>query len=95
MIETLVFELVPGADVHQFLAADKRVQTDFAYQQPGLRRRTTARSEGGSWLVLDLWDSTEAADACDQRWNTDPIAQEFMAFVDRATVRVARFEELD
>lgn len=91
----LVFDLVDGADVDAFLAADKRVQTDFAYQQPGLLRRTTARADGGSWLVLDLWSSAEAADACDDRWKSDPVAQEFMAFVDPATVRTARFEELD
>jgi hypothetical protein len=95
VIEMLVFDLIEGADVDRFIAADKRVQTDFAYQQPGLLRRTTGRSERGSWLVLDLWESADAADACDEKWKTDPVAQEFMAFVDAATVRSARFEELD
>ena len=89
----LVFDLVEGADVEAFMEADKRVQIEFAYQQPGLLRRTTARSDRGSWLVLDIWDSAQSADASDARWKTDPVAQEFMAFVDPATVRSARFQE--
>jgi hypothetical protein len=71
------------------------VQADFAYQQPGLLRRTPAPPERWSWAVLDIWSSAEAADACDARWSEDPLAQEFMAFVDAATVRTARFFELD
>ena len=95
MIELLVFSLVEGADEAGFLAADKRVQTEFAYQQPGLLRRTTARGKNDSWAVLDIWSSEQAADECSRRWEGDPVAQEFMAFVDPATVRTARFFELD
>ena len=39
------------------LALDRRLQTEVAYQQPGLLRRTTARGEDGSWLVIQLWRS--------------------------------------
>ena len=42
VIETMTFRLAPGADEQAFLDADRRVQTDFAYRQPGLMRRTTA-----------------------------------------------------
>ena len=90
-----MFNLVEGADEAAFLACDKRVQSDFAYQQPGLLRRTTARGERGSWAVIDIWATPEAADACDARWASDPLAREFMSFVDPATVRTARFFELD
>jgi hypothetical protein len=95
VIELLVFNLKDGADEAAFLACDRRVQVEFAYQQPGLLRRTTARGERGSWAVLDIWSSAEAGDACDARWAEDPLAQEFMSFVDPATVRTARFFELD
>ena len=90
-----MFSLVEGADETAFLACDKRVQTDYAYQQPGLLRRTTARGERGSWAVIDVWASADAADVCDSRWATDPLGQEFMSFVDPATMRTARFFELD
>jgi hypothetical protein len=95
VIELLVFSLRAGADEDAFLACDRRLQAEFAYQQPGLLRRTTARGGRDSWAVLDLWSSAEEADACETRWNEDPLAQEFMSFVDPATVRTARFFELD
>jgi hypothetical protein len=94
VIELLVFSLAKGADEAAFLAADRRVQTEFAYQQPGLLRRTTARGKNDSWAVLDIWASEAQADDCNTRWETDPVAREFMTFVDPATVRTARFHEL-
>jgi hypothetical protein len=95
VIETMTFRLVGSADEAEFLAADKRLQTDFAYQQPGLVRRTTARGNDGGWIVVDLWASDGDADACAARWDGDPIAQAFMALVDRASVDVRRYTTLD
>ena len=97
VIETMTFSLRADADEEAFLAVDKRLQSEFAYQQPGLARRTIARGIGdraGEWIVVDLWWTAEHADACAQRWETDPLAQEFMAFVDRSTVDVRRYEDL-
>jgi hypothetical protein len=93
VIEILAFNLVEGADEEAFVQADRRVQADFAYQQPGLMRRTTARGEDGSWVVIDLWRSAEDADAADARWSDDAAAAEFMSFVDRSTVRSKRYFE--
>ena len=93
MIEILAFNLVDGSDEEAFVLADKRVQAEFAYQQPGLLRRTTARSAGGGWMVIDLWRSEEDADAADARWAADPATAEFMSFVDRSTMRSARYFE--
>ena len=95
MIETFTFRLVEGADEEAFLATDKRLQSEFAYQQPGLVRRTTARGSDGEWIVIDLWWSAEEADACAARWESDPLAQEFMRFVDPSTVQLMRYVELD
>lgn len=98
VIETMTFRLADSADVEAFLAADKRLQSDFAYQQQGLLRRTTARGAGdrsGEWIVVDLWASAEDADACAALWDDDPIAQAFMDFVDRGSVEVRRYRDLD
>lgn len=98
VLETMTFRLLEGVDESDFLAADARLQTDFAYQQPGLARRTTARGVGGQsgeWVVVDLWRSAEDADACAARWETDDVAQAFMALVDRSTVEVRRYELLE
>ncbi len=98
VIETMTFRLVDGADEAAFLAVDKRLQSEFAYQQPGLIRRTTARGQGeraGEWIVVDLWHTASAADDCAARWESDPLAREFAAFVDRATLDVRRYADLD
>jgi hypothetical protein len=95
MLELMRFRLVPGADVSAFLAADKRLQSDFAYQQPGLLRRTTARGADGRWVVVDVWRSAADADACAAQWDSDDMAGAFMAFVDRSTVESERYEELE
>jgi hypothetical protein len=98
VIETMTFRLKDGADEAAFLALDKRVQTEFAYQQPGLVRRTTARGTGktsGEWIVVDLWRSDEDADACAARWDTDDLVQELLAFVDASTIDVRRYADLD
>jgi hypothetical protein len=64
VIEIMRFRLAPGRDEAEFIAADRRLQQEFAYQQPGLVRRTTARGADGDWVVIDLWRSAADADAC-------------------------------
>ena len=95
VIETMTFALRPDADERAFLAADRRVQVEFAYQQPGLVRRTTAHDSAGGWVVIDLWRSAGDADAMGERWDTAPAPVAFMAFVAAGTVHVHRYETLD
>jgi hypothetical protein len=95
VIEILRFRLGDGVEEADFLAADRRVQQEFAYQQPGLLRRTTARGEDGGWIVIDLWRSAADADACDARWERDEVTQAFMDLLDRSSVATERYQELD
>ena len=95
LIETMNFRLAPTTTDADFLAADRRVQTEFGYHQPGLVRRTTAGADDGEWIVIDLWRSAAEADACAARWDADPAAAALMVLVDRDTVRVRRYETLD
>jgi len=88
------FHLAPGTAEAGFLAADRALQEEFAYHQPGLLRRTTARGDDGAWIVIDLWSSGAEADACATRWEVDPVAQRFMDKVDRATVTTERYTPL-
>jgi len=94
MIEIMRFRLAPAVGEAAFLAADRAVQEEFAYAQPGLLRRTTARGPDGGWIVIDLWRSAQDADACDARWERDPVTQAFMALLDRSSVAVERYAEL-
>jgi hypothetical protein len=95
VIEIVTFRLAGTTDEAAFLAADRRVQTEFAYHQPGLARRTTARGGGGDWIVIDLWATEADADACAKRSDRDAGHAALMALVDRATVRTMRYETLD
>jgi hypothetical protein len=94
VIKILRFELAPGADEAAFLEADKQVQVEYAYQQPGLVRRTTARGDDGRWVVIDLWRSAEAADAGDEGWGRDPVSAAYMSFVAPDSVTVERYVEV-
>ena len=78
-----------------FLQADREVQEGFAYQQPGLMRRTTTRDGAGNWIVIDLWRSESDADECASLWEDDPTVQRFMALVDGATATNERYTQLD
>jgi hypothetical protein len=95
VIEIMRFRLTEQADDQAFEAADRRVQTEFAYQQPGLLRRTLARAEGGEWIVIDVWHSKEDAERCAEAWEGDLATAEFMSFVDAGTVSVGRYETFD
>ncbi len=83
------------ADDEAFLAADGRVQTEYYYQQPGLARRTIARSSDGEWLVVATWASEEAADAAEQQRGSDQAAAAFDALIDRSSYRAKRYRPLD
>lgn len=89
------FRLLPAADRGAFEAADRRLQTEFAYRQPGLVRRTTARASDGEWIVIDLWRSSEDADRTGAAWDDDPVVRSFLSFVDGESVSVSRYETLD
>lgn len=95
VIEIMRFRLSDVADEDAFLEADREVQSEFAYQQPGLLRRTTARGEQGEWVVVDLWRSVEEAEACSARWGQDAVTAAFMRFVAGDSVKVERFFERD
>jgi hypothetical protein len=82
-------------DEQALRAADARFQVDFAYQQPGLFRRTTARGDHGRWCVVTLWGSLDDAVRGEQAAEGDAVAAAFWDLVDRDSVRVERFSLLE
>jgi hypothetical protein len=95
MIEIVSFHLVEGADLDGFLAADATAQAEFAYAQPGLVRRTTARGEDGGWAVFTLWADLASANASAEAAPRDPNMAHLLSFIDRATFDVKRYVELE
>ena len=89
------FRLPPGGDEAELLAADRRVQEEFSYQQSGLLRRTTARGEDGSWIVIVLWRSSADADAAEARGGRDELIRASLALLDSSSISVQRYQELD
>jgi hypothetical protein len=95
VIETQTFRLAHGADVADFLAADKRLQTELMLRKPTFLRRTTARGADGDWLVVALWGSQADADASNAHVDRHPARVDFMALVDESTITWRRYETLD
>jgi len=90
-----VCTFVPSADDDAMRAADAQMQTDFAYQQPGLLRRTTARDDAGRWCVVTLWASHDDATAAESAARTDAVARAFWSLVDDSSISVQRYGLLD
>ncbi len=94
IIDVLHFRLASGVDEEEWLAQDRLAQTDFAYQQPGLLRRTTARGEGGSWAVITQWRSAVDADAAMAKAGQDPGMLRIMSMIEPGSSSTERYEPL-
>jgi len=86
-IVVTTFELADGVTAKAFTEADERYQQDVAYQQPGLKRRTTATAAHSptSWCIVETW----AGDGSPVAWHTEALGS-MVANVDRRT-----YETLD
>lgn len=94
VIEIATFRLAANVDEATFLDADQRVQIQFMHQQPGFRRRTTARGADGEWLVVVLWDSEDDALAASGAAESHPAATAFASLVDGSTLVLKRYAAL-
>jgi hypothetical protein len=95
MIELTTFRLTSDADEPQFRKADRKVQVEFAYHQPGLLRRTTAHSTDGGWMVIEIWRSEREADACLRKRPAEVATAGFLSSIDPTTLRTTRYSTLD
>ena len=95
VIEVLTFRLLPDIGEDGFLDADRHLQTEFAYHQPGLLRRTTARGGPGEWLVVTLWVSPADADAGEAAARDESVVERFRALLDPSSVVTTRYDTLD
>ena len=95
MIVITTFQLLPDSVEETFLTLDRRVQTELAYHESGLVRRTTARSIGGTWLVIEIWRSEDDADASATDRADEPLYVEFLSLIDRQSVQSDRFLTFD
>ncbi|HUI04671.1 MAG TPA: hypothetical protein VLZ77_14125 [Acidimicrobiales bacterium] len=95
IIDITTFSLADGVTDDQFRQADATMQAEHVYRQPGIVRRTTARGEGGRWLVVTLWATRHDAEAAEGAARADAVATGFARLLDATTVTSARYETLD
>jgi hypothetical protein len=93
VVEVTAFTL--SGDEQAFRVVDARMQTDFAYQQAGLLRRTTARGDDGQWLVLTMWSDDASADVAARNALDDDVAREFASYAKPKSMRTKRFTLLE
>jgi heme-degrading monooxygenase HmoA len=92
VIEIVTFRIV--GDESAFIALDQRIQSEFAHQQPGLVRRTTARNDDGEWAVITIWRAADDADAAQIAWTTHPLRDEFDQRTATKSMSERRYESL-
>jgi hypothetical protein len=90
VIETQTFRLREGVSEEDFLAADKLMQEEFAYQQYGILRRTTARGLDGRWIVVTLWYELDNARAAADKLS--PVKYTFLDLIEQ--IETAHYETL-
>jgi hypothetical protein len=93
VVDVVTFSLRPEADTASFLEADKELQALVSIEGAGFIRRTTARSDDGTWLVVSLWATQPDVDA--SAAGTDATRAAFMGYLDTRTLTRQVFLTLD
>ncbi|MFF8287828.1 antibiotic biosynthesis monooxygenase family protein [Streptomyces sp. NPDC016309] len=93
-IETVQFKLVPGTETAVFEDLDRKVETEYMARRPGFVSREVSRSEDGEYLVIVHWATPEDADATMNGFFGAAETQDFLAAVDKTTVRSARYAKV-
>ena len=94
VVDVTTFRLAAGADEDEFLAVDRRWQTELVPNRDGFVRRTTAR-RAGDWVVITLWATEADAVAFEADTAGHEVRRAFEALVDAESVRAARYDTLD
>ena len=63
ILEVETFTLNTGVDAPAFRALDEQMQEWCYVNRPGLARRTTARNDDGSYIVITLFGDATQSDA--------------------------------
>jgi hypothetical protein len=94
VVETTTFRLAPGVSRQDFMALDRRLQTELVYHQPGFARRTTAQ-RGTEWVVVTLWASEADAANAEHAVGGEPLQAEFDALLEPGSMDRRRYDTLD
>jgi heme-degrading monooxygenase HmoA len=94
VIDVSTFRLAAGTAEDDFLAADRRWQTELVPNRDGFVRRTTAR-RGGEWVVITLWATEQDAAAFETDTAAHDVRRHFDHYIAAESRRAARYDTLD
>ena len=93
VLEVETFTLVPGVDAAAFRALDEQMQEWCYVNRPGLARRTTARSENGTYVVITLFGDASQAVSTYYK-DSDAVVTAWSAAINESSRSVAVYSLL-
>jgi hypothetical protein len=93
VLEVETFTLTPGTDSVVFRALDEQMQEWCYVNRSGLARRTTARNDDGTYVVITLFGDASQADAT-YYTNTNQVVSAWSAAITESSRNVAVYSLL-
>ena len=93
VLEVETFTLTTGVDALAFRALDEQMQEWCYVNRAGLARRTTARADNGSYVVITLFGEASQADSSYYK-NTDAVVATWSAAINESSRSVAVYSLL-
>ncbi len=93
VLEVETFTLTPGTDSVAFRNLDEQMQEWCYVNRAGLARRTTARSDDGTYVVITLFGDASQADAT-YFTNTNEVVSAWSAAITESSRSVAVYSLL-
>lgn len=93
VLEVETFTLTPGTDSVAFRALDEQMQEWCYVNRAGLARRTTARNNDGTYVVITLFGDASQADST-YYTNTNQVVSAWSAAITESSRIVAVYSLL-
>ena len=93
VLEVETFTLTAGVDAVAFRALDEQMQEWCYVNRPGLARRTTARAEDGTYVVITLFGDASQAVSTYYK-NTDAVVVAWSAAITESSRSIAVYSLL-
>ena len=93
VLEVETFTLTSGTDSVAFRNLDEQMQEWCYVNRPGLARRTTARNDDGTYVVITLFGDASQADAS-YYTNTNQVVSAWSAAITESSRSIAVYSLL-
>ena len=93
VLEVETFTLASGVDAVAFRALDEQMQEWCYVNRPGLARRTTAKADDGTYVVITLFGEASQSDSSYYK-NTDAVVAAWSSAITESSRSVAVYSLL-